>query len=185
MWPPVTPCPPQPCCSMSPHISVGSHQHRGQCWQPKEGAGGHTDRQTDRHLQDTQALLQNCLQLAPPAQQGQAVCAPNPPLSSAGAARWDRRFTGREAPKSEHLPAWGGRDGWRSPGRVGGKGGGGHPCGSKVVGAGGQPGALLLPAASESRRFSRSRLLRRLLTQAAPHARASATSTFTLRKSSR
>lgn len=67
----------------------------------------------------------------------------------------------------------------RSPGRMGGKGTRGCPCGS---GMGGQPGApVLLPAST----FSLSWLVCWLLTHTTQHTRASATATFTLRKSRR
>lgn len=183
----LAPCHPQPSHSMSPHSPT--HQHR---WPPAcqavlatEGGSRQTDRQTNRHVQDTQALLQNCLQFAAPAQRAHGPCPPDPSLPSAGAARRGRGFTEGEAPGGQLVPARGGRDGRRSPGRVGGKGTGWRLCSSGVLGAGGQPGAPVLPVNSKGCRFSRWLLLRRLLTHATPHARASATGTFMLRRSSR
>lgn len=100
--------PPQPQCSTSPHRCV--HQHRlprapRAVLQLKEGADGQTDKQT---RSCTIPSLYCSLQLAAAAQQTRALCAPNPSLSSAGAARRGRGFPRAEAPGAEHLPARGG-----------------------------------------------------------------------------
>lgn len=165
---PGTPCPPQPQCSTSPHRCV--HQHRlprapRAGLQLKEGADGQTDKQT---RSCTIPSLYCSLQLAAAAQQTRALCAPNPSLSSAGAARRGRGFPRAEAPGAEHLPARGGCDEWHGPSRVGAGGAGGRPWGSEVVGTGEQPRALVLPGTSKSCGFSWSRLPHRLLIQAAP-----------------
>lgn len=68
---------------------------------------------------------------------------------------------------------------------MGARGAGGHLWGSEVFGSGGQPCVLVLLDASKSYRISWSRLLPRILTQAAPPTTANAMGTLMLSRSSK